>query len=166
MNFLSQHKHYKNTFEKENMHMNARFYRSDNLNIERLATDLEQYFRGQGYVVQHLGNNDQMMVQLKKGGEFEAIVGMQAALTVTLQRNSGGVSIAVGQQKWIDKAAVGVVGFAIPVLWALLFTAGIGGFRPGRLAEQGMTGGDWLGQPPQARGAAASRAGPPITTVT
>ncbi len=109
--------------------MNARFYRSDNLNIERLATDLEQFFRGQGYVVQHLGNNDQMMVQLKKGGEFEAILGMQAALTVTIQRNSGGVSIAVGQQKWVDKAAVGVAGFAIPILWPLLFTAGIGAFR-------------------------------------
>ncbi len=119
--------------------MNARFYRSDNLNIERLATDLEQFFRGQGYVVQHLGNNDQMMVQLKKGGEFEAIVGMQAALTVTLQRNSGGVSIAVSQQKWIDKAAVGVVGFAIPILWPLLFTAGIGAFRQVGLANQVMT---------------------------
>src|SRR5258708_37863152 len=118
--------------------MNARFYRSDNLNIERLATDLEQFFRGQGYVVQHLGNNDQMMVQLKKGGEFEAIVGMQAALTVTLQRNSGGISIAVGQQKWIDKAAGGGVGFAIPVLWPLLFTAGIGAFRHGGPRHQYM----------------------------
>src|SRR5258708_30007737 len=125
MNFLSQHKHYKNTFEKENTHMNARFYRSDNLNIERLATDLEQFFRGQGYVVQHLGNNDQMMVQLKKGGEFEAIVGMQAALTVTLQRNSGGISIAVGQQKWIDKAAVGAVGIVIAPLLPPLFTAAV-----------------------------------------
>src|SRR5258708_29667888 len=134
MNFLSQHKHYKNTFEKENMHMNARFYRSDNLNIERLATDLEQFFRGQGYVVQHLGNNDQMMVQLKKGGEFEAIVGMQAALTVTLQRNSGGISIAVGQKKWIDKAAIGVVGFAIAALLPPLLPAGGGGvFRRGRV---------------------------------
>src|SRR5258706_11356017 len=116
--------------------MNARFYRSDNLNIERLATDLEQFFRGQGYVVQHLGNNDQMMVQLKKGGEFEAILGMQAALTVTIQRNSGGVSIAAGQQKWVDKAAVGVAGFVIPILWPLLFTAGGGGISPCGPAHQ------------------------------
>src|SRR5258708_24278663 len=119
--------------------MNARFYRSDNLNIERLATDLEQFFRGQGYVVQHRGNNDQMMVQLKKGGEFEAILGMQAALTVTIQRNSGGISMAVGQQKWVDKAAVGVAGFAIPILWPLLFTAGVGAFRQVGLASQVMT---------------------------
>jgi len=118
--------------------MDARFYSSNNLNIERLATDLEHFFRGQGYRVQQIGNNEQMMVQLKKGGEFEAIIGMQAALTVTIQRSSGGIMVAVGQQKWVDKAAVGVVGFAIPALWPLLFTAGVGAVRQAGLANQVM----------------------------
>jgi len=127
--------------------MDARFYKSDSLNIERLATDLEHFFRSQGYVVQHIGNNDQMMVQLKKGSDFEAVIGMQAALTVTIQRNSGGITVAVGQQKWVDKAAVGVVGFAIPVLWPLLFTAGFGAFRQVNLANQVMTVVDGLVHP-------------------
>ena len=118
--------------------MDARFYSSNNLNIERLATDLERFFSGQGYKVQQIGNNEQMMVQLKKGGEFEAIIGMQAALTVTIQRSSGGIMVAVGQQKWVDKAAVGVVGFAIPALWPLLFTAGVGAVRQAGLATQVM----------------------------
>jgi hypothetical protein len=119
--------------------MDARFYKSDTLNIERLASDLEQFYRGQGYTVQHIGSEDQMMVQLKKGGEFEAIVGMQAALTVTIQRHSGGITVALGQQKWVDKAAVGVVGFAVPVLWPLLFTAGVGAVRQAGLANQVLT---------------------------
>jgi hypothetical protein len=118
--------------------MDARFYSSNNLNIERLATDLERFFSGQGYRVQQIGNNEQMMVQLKKGGEFEAIIGMQAALTVTIQRSTGGIMVAVGQQKWVDKAAVGVVGFAIPALWPLLFTAGVGAVRQAGLANQVM----------------------------
>ena len=118
--------------------MDARFYSSNNLNIERLATDLERFFSGQGYRVQQIGNNEQMMVQLKKGGEFEAIIGMQAALTVTIQRSTGGIMVAVGQQKWVDKAAVGVVGFAIPALWPLLFTAGVGAVRQAGLATQVM----------------------------
>jgi hypothetical protein len=80
-----------------------------------------------------------MMVQLRKGSDFEAIVGMQAALTVTLQRTGGGVMVAVGQQKWVDKAAVGAVGFAIPALWPLLLTAGFGAFRQAQLANQVMT---------------------------
>jgi hypothetical protein len=119
--------------------MDARFYKSDSLNIEHLASDLEQFYRGQGYMVQHIGNNDQMMVQLKKGSDFEAIVGMQSALTVTIQRNSGGITVALGQQKWVDKAAVGVVGVAVPVLWPLLITAGVGAVRQVGLANQVMT---------------------------
>lgn len=119
--------------------MDARFYSSDTINIERLATDLEKFFRAQGYQTQQIGNNDQVMVQLKKGSDFEALIGMQAALTTTLQYSSGGVMVACGQQKWIDKAAVGVVGFAIPALWPLLFTAGVGVVRQAGLANQVMT---------------------------
>jgi hypothetical protein len=119
--------------------MDARFYSGNNLNIERLATDLEHFYSSQGYKVQQIGNNEQVMVQLKKGSDFEAIIGMQAALSVTIQRTGGGVMTAVGQQKWIDKAAVGAVGFAIPALWPLLITAGIGAFRQAGLANQIMT---------------------------
>ena len=119
--------------------MDARFYKSDDLSIERLATDLENFFRGQGYQVQQIGNNDQVMVQLKKGSDFEAIIGMQAALSVTIQRTTGGIIVAVGQQKWIDKAAVGAVGVAVPVLWPLLFTAGLGAVRQASLANRVLT---------------------------
>ncbi len=119
--------------------MDARFYRSDKLSIERLATDLENFFRSQGYQIQQIGNNDQVMVQLKKGSDFEAIIGMQAALSVTIQRTTGGIMVAAGQQKWVDKAAVGTVGFAIPALWPLLFTAGLGAVRQASLANKVLT---------------------------
>jgi len=119
--------------------MDARFYNSNSLNIEQLATDLEHFYRSQGYQVQQIANNDQIMIQLKKGSDLESIVGMQAALTVTIQRTAGGVMAAVGQQKWIDKAAVGVVGIVIPPLWPLLITAGFGAFRQAGLANQVMS---------------------------
>lgn len=119
--------------------MDARFYNSNELDIERLATDLEHFFRGQGYQAQQIGNNEQVMVQLKKGSDFEAVIGMQAALTVTIQRTSGGVLVAAGRQKWVDKAAVGAVGIAVPALWPLLVTAGVGAFRQAELANQVMT---------------------------
>lgn len=119
--------------------MDARFYTSDTLNIEQLASDLEHFYRSQGYQVQQIGNNNQVMVQLKKGGDLESLIGMQAALTVTIQRTAGGVIVAIGQQKWVDKAAVGVVGIVIPALWPLLVTAGLGAFRQAGLANQVMT---------------------------
>src|SRR5450759_3427461 len=64
--------------------MDARFYNADDIDIEQLATNLENVYRAQGFQAQHVGNNDQIMVQLKKGSDFEAIIGLQAALSVIL----------------------------------------------------------------------------------
>src|SRR5579875_2928950 len=117
--------------------MDARFYNSEEIDIERLASDLVNIYLAQGYQAQQIGNKDQMMVQLKKGGDFEAIIGMQAALTVTVQKTAGGTLAMIGQQKWLDKAAVGAVGIvALPVLWPLALTAGVGALRQASLSNQ------------------------------
>jgi len=115
--------------------MDTRFYNSKEINIEQVAGDLVRAYQAMGYQAQNIGNNEQMIVQLKKGSELEALIGMQAALSVTLQRNSNGVMVAIGQQKWIDKAAVGVASLAIPVLWPLTFTAGFGIIRQATLGQ-------------------------------
>jgi hypothetical protein len=117
--------------------MDARFYNSDAIDVERLARDLVNAYLAQGYQAQNIGNKDQMLVQLKKGGDFEAIIGMQAALTLTLQKTSGGVLAMIGQQRWVDKAAVGAVGLvAMPILWPLAITAGVGALRQASLGNQ------------------------------
>ena len=117
--------------------MDARFYNSEEIDIQRLANELENMYRAQNFQVQQIGNTDQIMVQLKKGSDFEAIIGLQAALTVIIQRSGGGVLAMIGQQKWIDKAAVGAVGIiAAPVLWPLMITAGAGAIRQASLGNQ------------------------------
>lgn len=116
--------------------MEARFYNSRDINIEQVAVDLVRAYQAMGYQAQNIGNNEQMIVQLKKGSELEAIIGMQAALSVTLQRNANGIMVAIGQQQWIDKAAVGVASLAIPLLWPLTFTAGFGVIRQANLSNQ------------------------------
>lgn len=117
--------------------MDARFYNSEEIDIERLANDLENMYRMQGYEVQQIGDKDQMMVQLKKGGDLVMLIGLQAALSVILQHSSGGTIAMIGQQKWLDKAAVGAVGLvAAPVLWPLMITAGAGAVRQASLGNQ------------------------------
>ncbi len=117
--------------------MDTRYYQAQGLDIERLAADLERMFLAQAYQVQHFGNKDQMTVQMRKGGDLAAIVGMQTALTVTMQRSAGGVLAMVGQQKWADKAVVGAVGLvAAPVLWPLMITAGVGAIQQLSLGNQ------------------------------
>src|SRR5258708_19528368 len=116
--------------------MDARFYNSEEIDIQRLANDLENMYRVQGYEVQQIGNKDQMMVQLKKGSDLVALLGLQAALSVSLQHTAGGTVAMIGQQKWMDKAAVGAVGLiALPVLWPLVITAGAGAVRQASLGN-------------------------------
>jgi hypothetical protein len=116
--------------------MESRFYNSKDIDIEQVAVNLVRAYQAMGYQAQNIGNNEQMIVQLKKGSDFEAIIGMQAALSVTLQRNSNGIMVGVGQQKWIDKAAVGVASLVIPILWPLTLTAGFGVFRQAKLGSE------------------------------
>lgn len=117
--------------------MDARFYQSEEIDIERLASDLENMYRLQGFDAQHAGTRDQMIVQLKKGGDLVALIGLQAALTVIIQRMSGGTVAMIGQQKWMDKAAVGAVGLVFaPVLWPLMLTSGAGAIRQASLGNQ------------------------------
>lgn len=119
--------------------MDARFYNSEDIDIERLANDLENIYRAQGYQVQQIGSKDQILVQLKKGGELETLVGMGVALSVIIQRTTGGVLAMIGQQKWMDKAAVGAIGAAGLVFFPLLplaVTAGVGALRQMSLANQ------------------------------
>src|SRR5258708_13441197 len=113
--------------------MAARFYNSEEIDIQRLANDLENMYRVQGYEVQQIGNKDQMMVQLKKGSDLVALLGLQAALSVSLQHTAGGTVAMIGQQKWIDKAPVGAVGLiAFPVLSPLMIPAGARTLRHAR----------------------------------
>ena len=117
--------------------MDARFYNSEEIDIERLAQDLMNAYNAQGYQTQQIGGKDQVLVQIKKGGDLEALVGLQAALSLTIQRTGGGTLAMIGQQKWLDKAAVGtigIIGFAF--LWPLAITAGAGALRQASLGNQ------------------------------
>ncbi|GHO72576.1 hypothetical protein KSD_03470 [Ktedonobacter sp. SOSP1-85] len=114
--------------------MENRFYPLPQLDLERLARDLEGQFSHQGYQVQHFGTREQIAVQIRKGGEIEGLVGLQAALTVSLQRVQGGVTASIGEHQWLDKAAVGAIGMFF--LWPLMITAGAGLIRQAGLETQ------------------------------
>ena len=79
--------------------MDARFYNVEDLDIQQIANNLENIYRSQGYQVQQVNaNKDQVMVQLKKGGDLEMLIGLQAALSVIIQRSGGGIVAMIGLQ--------------------------------------------------------------------
>src|SRR5689334_11166450 len=116
--------------------MESRFYNTRDVNIELIAQDVVRAFKAMDYQTQHMGDRNQVMVQLRKGSDLEALVGMQAALTLTLQRTSAGVMAMVGRQKWVDKAATGAASMIFPPLWPLAITTGFGVMRQINLANQ------------------------------
>src|SRR5437660_12162451 len=121
--------------------MDARFYNADDIDIELLANNMENIYRAQGYQAQHFGDNKQVMVQLKKGSDFEALIGLQAALSVIIQRSGGGGVAMIGEQNWMAKAAVGAVGIiAAPVLWRLIIREGSGATGPAGLGNPPFKG--------------------------
>ncbi len=124
--------------------METRYYQAQGINIERLAADLDRMYASQGYQTQHFGNADAMTVQMRRGGEIAAMFGLQAALTVVMQRTPDGLQAMIGQQRWADKAAVGAIGFIFPVLWPLMITAGAGAVMQATLGSQMLNSLDML----------------------
>jgi hypothetical protein len=121
--------------------MDARFYnvKDQQIDIENLANQFINVYLLQGYAAQYVGNKEQGLIQLKKGGDFEAVLGLQAAISLSLQRTEGGVVVAAGQQKWIDKVTLGAASFLIPALAPLVITAGLGAVRQISLARRAFS---------------------------
>ncbi len=103
--------------------MESHFYQTEQLELPRIGQALVFEYQAKGYQTQQFGNPDQLTVQLKKEDTLRAITGFNKALTVSLQRVSGGTLVQVGAQDWTDQLAVGAVGL---VLHPLLVTAAIG----------------------------------------
>jgi hypothetical protein len=117
--------------------MDARFYtvRDRQIDTNAVANNLVNIYQSQGYQAQSVGSPDHVLVQFKKGGDIEAFIGLQASLSLSLQRTANGIVATAGQQKWIDKAAIGAAGLVIPVLWPLTIVAGFGVIRQAKPAS-------------------------------
>lgn len=121
--------------------MDTRFYnvKDQQIDIENLAHHFVSVYRSQGYAAQYVGDKENGLLQLKKGGDFQAVVGLQAAISLTLQRTEGGLVVTAGQQKWVDKVTLGAASFLIPALAPLIITAGFGAVRQITLAGQAFS---------------------------
>ncbi|HLX59216.1 MAG TPA: zinc ribbon domain-containing protein [Ktedonobacteraceae bacterium] len=116
--------------------MDIRYYNAQGIDIEHLASNLERMFANDGYQTQHFGTSDHMTMQMRKGSDVAAVFGMRSALTIVMQRSPEGLQVMIGQQRWVEKAAVGAVGFFFPLLWPLVITAGAGVFMQANLVNR------------------------------
>ncbi|MBX7219326.1 MAG: hypothetical protein K1Y36_05235, partial [Blastocatellia bacterium] len=113
--------------------MQNRFYRIPNaysVSVEPLLDDLRQFFLMQGHQVQIIPIQSGQILQAQKDSALSTLTGQSSALTVKVMRESDGLRIEVGNSKWLDKAAVGLVGYALlPPLILLPIVGAINQFR-------------------------------------
>lgn len=117
--------------------MEIRFYETQELDLLSIAQALETEYKGHGFDAQHLGNPEEVMVQLKKESVLRHVTGLDRVVGVTLKHANGGTLVKVGTTKWTDQVAVAAVGML--VLFPLAITAAGGAITQGHVIHDILT---------------------------
>lgn len=113
--------------------MQTKKYPVGNPNFIELAAELEKFFKMQGHQTQSFPVGNGYLVQAQKESTLSNILGQSSALTVKIVSDVNLTIVEIGSSKWIDKAAVGVIGFVIMPVLAIIPM--IGAYNQYKLAE-------------------------------
>ncbi len=112
-----------------------KMYQAPGLDPELLGQALVQWFQGQGFEAQVLqAPGGGYVVQARKAETWRSLVGMSAALNVSLTRQDDKLLVQMGAAQWTDKAVVGAVGALI--FWPALIPAAFGAWKQKQLPDQ------------------------------
>ncbi len=101
-----------------------------------LAQAVESWFKSEDFETQSFaGPHNTYIVQGRKDNIFRFLVGLSAALVVTVgEQSDGALTVAIGAGSWVDKI---LAGFAGVILFApLLVTAAYGAWKQDGLEEK------------------------------
>ena len=112
-----------------------RTYHAPGLDIQDLGQKLSQWFEGQGFEAQSLeGPGGGLVVQARKTEGWRALVGMDAALHVTMTIQGENLFVQTAAAKWVDKAVVG--GLGVLLFWPAIIPAAYGAWKQKQLPEE------------------------------
>ncbi|BAC92002.1 hypothetical protein [Gloeobacter violaceus] len=116
--------------------MKVKAYKIPDTSPSFLATAIESWFRSEGFEAQSFaGPEGTYVIQGRKDNFLRFIVGLSAALTVTVgTQPDGALTVAIGAGSWVDKF---LAGFAGVFLFApLAFTAAYGVWKQDNLEDK------------------------------
>ncbi len=132
------------------------YHLSPGFNLAALANDIRHFFLMRDHRVQVVPVGGATIIQATRDSTLTTLLGQSSALTVRLQPMSDRLLVEVGTSKWLEKAALGVVGYIL--LGPLIVLPIVGAFNQLKLVEDLWThideriaqqpGGRW--QPPPA----------------
>src|SRR6266568_6374973 len=96
--------------------MESRYYPGVEADVTKLTTELRDLF-DEDFEVQTMQVSSTAVLQARKSSTLRDLTGLSAALTIKVTPETGGTRVAIGMQKWFDKAAVAAV--------ALILSAGL-----------------------------------------
>ncbi len=103
--------------------------------FQELADSTREWLATEDFRCQKLQTEDGgTLLQVEKTGGWRKFLGMSTALNVVFRQLEETVEVDIGEGRWIDKAAVGVIG--ILVLWPLTLVAGIGAWKQMKMPER------------------------------
>jgi len=114
--------------------MNAQIFNLPLEESSKIVESLKSFLCSNGYSVQEFLKHDGLILQIRRGGGFKAVLGLSTALNVNIEQNERYFTISFSNGKWVDKAAV--AGISMFVLWPLLITSAVGAYKQSELPNQ------------------------------
>jgi len=112
-----------------------RVFHAPGVDIRDLAEKLSQWFEGQDFEAQSLeGPGGGLVVQARKTEGWRALVGMDAALSVTMTQQDDNLLVQTDAAKWVDKAVVG--GLGVLLFWPAVIPAAYGAWKQKQLPDE------------------------------
>jgi hypothetical protein len=84
----------------------SREYVNKNVDLGKLADDVEEYFELQGYTTQKADKENWHLIQAKKAGFLRDIAAADRAFTVLLTGEQNNFKVSIGVGKWLQNMAV------------------------------------------------------------
>ncbi|MFQ3580440.1 MAG: zinc ribbon domain-containing protein [Chloracidobacterium sp.] len=114
--------------------MQDRTYRlPSGFNLPALANDIRHFFLMRDHRVQVVPMGEAVIVQAVRDSTLTTLLGQSSALTVRLQPIGDHLKVEIGTSKWLEKAALGVVGYVL--LGPLIVLPIVGAFNQLKLVE-------------------------------
>lgn len=112
-----------------------KIYHAPGLDLQKLGHTLSRWFQSQGFETQTLeAPGGGLVVQARKAQTWRSLVGMSAALNVTMIQQDERLLVQMGAAQWADKAVLGAVGAL--VFWPALIPAAFGAWKQKKLPQQ------------------------------
>lgn len=90
----------------------TRFYKNTNLDIRRISESLVDYYKKEDFEVQHVIDQNEAMVEIRKTGVVRAITGFGKVLQIRMQQEETGLLVQVNREDKFSK----VVAMSLPSL--------------------------------------------------